>query len=233
MLGSRVRSRRKELKLNQDELADLVGVVRQTISSWENDAFAPEGKNIELLAASLKTSVAYLMGETDNPASPSEKPNGVSIGREVLPSIGEEPVWIPIVDPHVCAGAGNGYPEINWDPVGRYPLAPADLMGISWYSGTLRIIRVDGNSMEPRYRNGDMILFSEESVVSGDVIVALWDGRLFLRGYVEDKKNGTFRLKALNSDYADIVIDPGDERFQPLGKVLGKVNRIEPDKGFW
>lgn len=123
--------------------------------------------------------------------------------------------------------------EIDWEPVGRFPFAPADLLGVSWHSGTLRIIRVDGNSMEPRYRDGDMILFSEECVSSGDVIVALWDGRLFLRGYIEDKKNETYRLKALNPDYADIVIDPDDERFLPLGKVVGKVNRIEPDRGFW
>jgi len=50
---------------------------------------------------------------------------------------------------------------------------------------------------------------------------------------MEDKKNETYRLKALNPDYADIVIDPDDERFLPLGKVVGKVNRIEPDRGFW
>lgn len=223
----------KNNEITQQELSALSGVSVRTISRISAEGVI-SAKTAEKIAPYLGVSELYLRARSNTPTTSSAPiTSDPTTEKEPPLSVGEEPVWIPVVEPHVCAGGGNGYMEIDWEPVGRFPFAPADLLGVSWHSGTLRIIRVDGNSMEPRYRDGDMILFSEECVSSGDVIVALWDGRLFLRGYIEDKKNETYRLKALNPDYADIVIDPDDERFLPLGKVVGKVNRIEPDRGFW
>lgn len=223
----------KNKEITQQELSALSGVSVRTISRISAEGVI-SAKTAEKIAPYLGVSELYLRARSNTPTTSSAPiTSDPTTEKEPPLSVGEEPVWIPVVEPHVCAGGGNGYMEIDWEPVGRFPFAPADLLGVSWHSGTLRIIRVDGNSMEPRYRDGDMILFSEECVSSGDVIVALWDGRLFLRGYIEDKKNETYRLKALNPDYADIVIDPDDERFLPLGKVVGKVNRIEPDRGFW
>lgn len=223
----------KNNEITQQELSALSGVSVRTISRISAEGVI-SAKTAEKIAPYLGVSELYLRARSNTPTTSSAPiTSDPTTEKEPPLSVGEEPVWIPVVEPHVCAGGGNGYMEIDWEPVGRFPFAPADLLGVSWHSGTLRIIRVDGNSMEPRYRDGDMILFSEECVSSGDVIVALWDSRLFLRGYIEDKKNETCRLKALNPDYADIVIDPDDERFLPLGKVVGKVNRIEPDRGFW
>lgn len=236
--GDEIRRLRKEKKWNQQQLADAVGVAKTTIVDWEKGRYSPTGANIKKLAQALEVSILCIMGE--NESSPtgtsiliSEKQGTAPIAQTQISTVGEEPAWIPIVEPHVCAGGGNGYCEIDWEPVGKYPIIPADMIGIAWHSGTLRIIRVDGSSMEPRYRDGDMVIFSEESITSGDNIIALWDGRLFLRGYIADKKSGYCRLKALNPDYADILIHPEDERFQPLGKVVGKVGRVEPDTGFW
>lgn len=232
--GEEIKRLRKLKKWNQQQLADAVGVAKTTVVDWEKDRYSPTGGNVKKLANALDVSILYVMGEPISTAT--EPPVLVSEASRALTNIEariQKPVMIPIVEPHVCAGNGNGYCEIDWTPIGEYPVIPGDLLGIAWRSGTLRIIRVDGNSMEPRYRDGDMIIFSEESVSSGDNIVALWDGRLFLRGYVDDKKAGVYRLKALNPDYTDVVIHPEDERFQSLGKVVGKVGRIEPDMGFW
>ena len=227
-LGARIKRLRDKVGLTQEGLAKRVEVSKNTVLNWEKDRREPRSSEVEALADALCVPVSELLPTSE--ASILVQPTT----RPVCPiTIGEEPVWIPIVEPHVCAGGGNGYCEIDWEPVGRYPFIPADFMGIAWHSGTLRIIRVDGNSMEPRYRDGDMIIFSEESVESGDTIIALWDGRLFLRGYIEDKRNRSYRLKALNPDYADIVIDIEDERFQSLGKVVAKVNKLEFDRGFW
>jgi len=146
-------------------------------------------------------------------------------------TIGEEPVWIDIVEPVACAGSGNGYHEISWKPIGQMPLSPVDVMNYSWHSGKMRIIRIEGSSMEPRYREGDRVLFSEGDAVSGDVAIILWDGRLYIRGYII-APNKEIHLKAFNKENPEIIIDPEDPRFQLLGKVLGKVG-IEPDRGFW
>jgi len=142
-------------------------------------------------------------------------------------------VWIDVVDMIACAGHGNGYPDICWEVVDQYPLPATALMGYSWRCGKLRIVRIEGRSMEPRYVDGDMILFSDEGAESGDIAIVSWDGRLYIRGYLLER-DGSVRLKALNAaGNPDIVVEPGDERLHVLGKVLGKVGTFEADRGFW
>lgn len=52
--------------MSQDALAEAVGVQRNTVWRWENDRSSPS-RSIQSLASVLKTSVAYLLGETDDP----------------------------------------------------------------------------------------------------------------------------------------------------------------------
>jgi transcriptional regulator with XRE-family HTH domain len=65
--GERLRILRKKYKLSQEELADRTGLSRPSISQWENNAVTPDTENLRKVAAELKTTVAYLMGETDYP----------------------------------------------------------------------------------------------------------------------------------------------------------------------
>lgn len=68
-IGRTIYKRRKELKLSQENLAELVGVSRGTISSWENDKKFPSGENFERLSTELKLSVDQLVsGEYDSHA---------------------------------------------------------------------------------------------------------------------------------------------------------------------
>lgn len=153
-------------------------------------------------------------------------------GSKTKTRVGDDPVWVPIVEPVACAGSGNGYPaDTTWEPVGEYPMLRADLIGTSWDTGLLRIIRLEGDSMEPRYRDGDMLLFAEQRAESGDTVLAFFDGRLYVRGLVLER--GEIHLKPLNPQYAEIVAAPEDERLQIVGKILGKIPRFERDRGFF
>ena len=53
ILNNRIRMWRAERRLSQGELADLVGVSRQTISSIENLQFCPSAKLAMLLCVAL------------------------------------------------------------------------------------------------------------------------------------------------------------------------------------
>lgn len=59
-IGAKIRLRRKLLKLTQEDLAELVGVARQTVSAWERGSFVPDGENLIALARVLKISIDYL-----------------------------------------------------------------------------------------------------------------------------------------------------------------------------
>ncbi|MBQ4402034.1 MAG: helix-turn-helix transcriptional regulator [Synergistaceae bacterium] len=67
MNGERVRKRRKELNLSGETVAEALGTTRVTISRWESDTSDPDDKTKLALAKVLRTSVAYLIGETNNP----------------------------------------------------------------------------------------------------------------------------------------------------------------------
>lgn len=80
-------------------------------------------------------------------------------------------------------------------------------------------LRVSGNSMEPIYHNGDLILIEDcDSVEVGELGIFVLDGD----GYF--KKFGGDRLISLNPEYADILIRSFSEAVC-CGRVIGKLKK--------
>ena len=73
-------------------------------------------------------------------------------------------------------------------------------------------VPVSGNSMEPRYHDGDMLIVSMEPVNVGEIGVFTLEGM----GYVKQLDSG--KLHSLNPDYEDI---PLTEDVRCNGKVVG------------
>lgn len=66
--GNRIKERRKSLHMSADELADIVGINRATIYRYEaGDIKKIDVEIMRRIAVALRTSVAYLTGETDDP----------------------------------------------------------------------------------------------------------------------------------------------------------------------
>ena len=71
-IGDRIKSLRTSLNLTQIELANAVGVSKQTLYKYENNIISNIPSNcIEDIAKVLKTSPAYLMGWDDSDDEPS------------------------------------------------------------------------------------------------------------------------------------------------------------------
>ena len=70
VIPERIRLSRKKEKLNQQELAEKIGVSVVTVKRWENvkSNSVPTSSNIIDIAKVLNTTAAYLLGETNNPA---------------------------------------------------------------------------------------------------------------------------------------------------------------------
>ena len=82
MLNENIKNMRVALGLSQEELAESLHVVRQTVSKWEKGLSAPDAELLRLLAKRLNTTVANLIGKTIHPDStPSILP-----GMVILPS---------------------------------------------------------------------------------------------------------------------------------------------------
>ena len=80
-------------------------------------------------------------------------------------------------------------------------------------------LRISGNSMEPKYRNGDVLLVQNcESVEEGELGIFILDGS----GYF--KKYGGDRLISLNSSYAPIMLKDFRD-VSCCGRVVGKLKK--------
>ena len=80
-------------------------------------------------------------------------------------------------------------------------------------------LRISGNSMEPKYRDGDILLVEDtDSVEIGELGIFVLDGN----GYF--KKFGGDRLISLNTEYGDILLRDYAETVC-CGRVVGKLKR--------
>jgi phage repressor protein C with HTH and peptisase S24 domain len=82
-------------------------------------------------------------------------------------------------------------------------------------TGTDYCVRVSGDSMEPRYHDGQLVFVRQTEIIDeGDV------GIISLNGDVYIKQLGRGKLVSLNAAYAPIVVGDGDT-LRVFGRVLG------------
>ena len=80
-------------------------------------------------------------------------------------------------------------------------------------------LRISGNSMEPRYRDGDILLVQEaEALEFGEPGIFILDGCGFFKIYGGD------RLFSLNPEYGDILLKDFDD-VRVAGRVIGKLKK--------
>lgn len=80
-------------------------------------------------------------------------------------------------------------------------------------------LRISGNSMEPKYRNGDILLIqSSDTVENGELGIFLLDGAGFFKIYDGD------RLLSINPAYGPILLKEYSN-VQCKGRVVGKLKR--------
>ena len=80
-------------------------------------------------------------------------------------------------------------------------------------------LRISGNSMEPRYRDGDILLVQETDTVEfGELGIFILDGNGFFKVFGGD------RLYSLNKEYGDILLKDFDD-VRVAGRVIGKLKK--------
>ena len=118
---------------------------------------------------------------------------------------------IPLYELPVSAGVGVYLEEEETETI-RIPnnekTADADF-----------VLRISGNSMEPKYSNGDYLLVKrEESIEAGELGIFLLDGCGYFKVFGGD------RLISLNEDYGDILLQ-GYSEVVCCGKVVGRLKK--------
>ncbi|ENR8888247.1 helix-turn-helix domain-containing protein [Citrobacter koseri] len=82
-LGQRIRQRRKQIGLSQNELSKTAGVSESSVSLWESDNTAPRGANLHKLASALQCSPTWLLfGDTDQTPEEPRPTDTASVLKE-------------------------------------------------------------------------------------------------------------------------------------------------------
>ncbi|MCJ2003202.1 XRE family transcriptional regulator [Lactococcus carnosus] len=237
----RLKSLRKKLEYTQKDVALKLKVTQQNYQKWESGfTKSPTTETIIELANIFNTSVEYLTNTEILPIyqalSETRQNELVSIAEKKLKDQLNENKVIPFIDnliPYqviseqsLSAGYGNGYTDeqetytVYWDKDVRYDYAA----------------EVEGNSMEPKYHNGDIALIRKTHVNDYDGCVCVIDDvanqRVYIkRIHIEDTH---VRLESLNKDtydngeliYPDILLE-NTENLRLIGKVVDSFKPIE------
>ena len=230
-IGSRIKKRRAELRLTQPQLAKMIGVSKGSIGNYESEISCPNENILIKLFSALDCDANYLyyddITKSEEQLDSKEKslikkyrtldPYGKKAVTSVLDIEFERCTYIP--EPNreelievsinyapVSAGFGDELEDYEQWEKASVPLTPESRKADF-------ILVVDGDSMEPKFHNGDYILVRKQPAVDiGQIGIFGVDGK----GYV--KKYGGDKLISLNKKYPDI---PLDEESRCFGLVLG------------
>lgn len=183
--------RRKELGLTQKEVADAVGVAEATVSRWESGEIANMRRDrISALAKILKCSADFIM--TGNQNAPTVPP-----GFDPLP----EMATVPLVGRIAC-----GQPITAEENLEGYVSIPAE-----WHA-TFTLL-CEGDSMEPRIKDGDLVAIrSQPQVENGEIAAVRIDCEATLKHvYLYPDK---------------IVLQPENPNYAPIVKIGEEMNDI-------
>lgn len=204
-IGERIKKKREELKLSQEQLAEIMGYKSKTSIHKAEQGITdlPQSKIIEF-ARALKTTPSYLMGWEEK----TEKSNAVILDKSQF-------IYVPV---YGKASAGNGY--INMGTV-LYD----KLIHINGYSHDSFLIEVSGDSMEPTISDGEFVLVDPTSIeiCEGKIYVITYNDETFIKIVEEHEEDEIVLLKSINQKYRDKVIKK--EEFENV-KIEGRVVKV-------
>ena len=218
-LGEKVRLKREELGLSQEELAEKMNYKSKTsIHKIEQDITDLPLSKVKELANVLKTTSAYLMGwdteESKTYFEVSENHIEYTTNHKSdksnfnIDTINTDYVMVPLYE-SISAGYGASASEfIEMIPV----------FGLKKNGTTYFAVKVKGDSMEPKIPNGSTIIIKKDIQIESGEIGAF---NLNDENFVKQKKliKDKLILHSFNLAYEDKVVNEFDD-FIEYGKVV-------------
>ena len=197
MNALQIKEKRKKLGLTQLELAELIGVSKNTVLNYEKGSVIPESKI---------TILNKILNDTD-------VKNNISNVNATL--IHPEFVYVPLVSEFAQAGYLGGFGDIEYIetlPKIGFVINPQD-------RGNFLCFEVRGDSMDNDSRES---LIERDIVLGREITSDLWSSKLMTATYIvvhrtegilikklkiHDPKNGSIILESLNPFYEDLNIN--------------------------
>ena len=192
-IGDKLAYLRKSHKYSQKELADKLNTSRSSIAMFESNARIPTTSTLSMYANLFGVSVDYLLGSN----TPVKGQDYITINV-----YGSIPAGIPI--------------EAIEDISDTEDLSLKEYDRSKTYLG----LKVDGDSMYPKYLDGDTIIIEKTPDCESGT-----DAAVYVNGYEATLKtiikndDGTVTLKPINPNYSPRTYGPDDDPVSVLGVV--------------
>lgn len=152
-LGRRIRFLRDGAGMTQKDLAKKLNIANSTLSQYENDLRVPSDAVKARLADCFGVTVDYLLGR--EPGAPGGPSSSGQTGGLRIPVLGSVAAGVPI--------------EAIQDIVDYEEIDSAMAAGGEYFG-----LRIKGASMEPRMREGDVVIVRRQDYAdTGDTAVVL------------------------------------------------------------
>lgn len=208
LLKDRLRKALRIKNITQQELSDLTGIPKASISQYISGYAKPKQDRIFQIATALKINEAWLLGYDVAMTKEQTNVTPIQLGDSIsIPVFGSVPAGVPI----------EAIQDIN-----EYIDIPK-----SWTTGGKEYfaLTVKGDSMYPKYLDGDVVVIRvEEDCESGQDCV------VYINGYDATlkkviKRDDYLILQPLNTKYEPRMFDLRDDA-TPQVKIAGVVVEI-------
>lgn len=202
-VGDRIKALRKKLGVSQVVFADKIGVSKQTLYKYENNIITniPSDK-IEAISVSFDVSPSSLMGWDDEPIT--------------------DPVVSASVRIPVLGRVAAGLPLFADEEIIDYEDISDAMAKVGEYYG----LRIRGDSMEPKFSDGDVVIVrKQEDADNGDIVIALVNGDDAVCKRLRKYADGSVALVSSNPAYEPIYFS-GEEVAETPVKIIGKVKEL-------
>ncbi len=189
-----LRQARKAKGLTQAEVARTIGLTQNGYSYWENGKAKIDKDQLLKLAELFEVSTDYLLGNTSKPNTKG--------------------VWIPVLG-DVAAGIPIEAVEdiVDYEEIDSALAATGDFFGL----------RIKGSSMEPRIREGDVVIVrKQDDADTGDTVVVLVNGDSATVKRLKKEADGSMWLLPNNPAYDPQHFTPTEITEKPV-HIIGKV----------
>lgn len=200
-IGENIKRYRKENHLTQQELATKVNMSRSHIASIEIGKYTPSLSTVEVIAQAMGVSPNSIMEWAEENDRQHETRHSDDAVR--IPVLGSVAAGIPLEAIEDTS---------DWEEI------PASMA----VRGEYIALTIHGSSMEPRMREGDVVIVRlQDDVESGDIALVYINGNDATCKKVIKAERGIW-LKGLNDTFEPLWFSWEDVQSVPV-KIAGKV----------
>ena len=239
LICERIRYYRRLQGMEQKTFAEKIGAQPNTVSNWEKGRSRPDISLVPMICDALGITLQQIFGlETPKEMLTERENNLVSQYRKL--NAGDQytvdtlvktmltveqarkrqrsqrKVYeLPLVDRTLAAGIGD---PTEYEGISE----PFYLYDVPWLDRADCVFKVNGDSMEPDYHNGDYVLIERipdaPELTPGEVGAFAIGNELYIKEYQKDG------LHSLNSKYPVMTFDE-DTKVYLIGRVLSVVDK--------